>query len=124
MKRILPLLLVLLFAGCASMGDLAELPPEVRAADQLLASGHARDAAQSYAAQAAAAHGAMHDLLEVRALPAVALKQLDGTPFDLSSLKGKWLMINVDSGACAKACEDKLFMMRQLRLMQERKMIL
>jgi len=70
MKRILPLLLILFIAGCASMGGVAELPPQVRAADQMLASGHAREAAQSYAAQAAGASGAMHDLLEVRAADA------------------------------------------------------
>ena len=75
MKRILPLLLILLFitlavAGCASMGEVAELPPQVRAADQMLASGHAREAAQSYAAQAAGASGALHDLLEMRAADA------------------------------------------------------
>ena len=75
MKRILPLLLILLFislaiAGCASTGGVAELPPQVRAADQMLASGHAREAAQSYAAQAAGASGALHDLLEMRAADA------------------------------------------------------
>jgi outer membrane PBP1 activator LpoA protein len=70
MKRILSLLLILLIAGCASTGGVTELPPQVRAADQLLASGHAREAAQSYAAQAASASGAMHDLLEVRAADA------------------------------------------------------
>jgi outer membrane PBP1 activator LpoA protein len=70
MKRILSLLLILFIAGCASMGEVAELPPQVRAADQMLASGHAREAAQSYAAQAATASGAMHDLLEVRAADA------------------------------------------------------
>ncbi len=70
MNRILALLLILFIAGCASTGGVTELPPEVRGADQLLASGHAREAAQSYAAQAAAASGALHDLLEVRAADA------------------------------------------------------
>ncbi|HTA65883.1 MAG TPA: hypothetical protein VK753_10305, partial [Xanthomonadaceae bacterium] len=70
MKRILPSLLALVVAGCASMGDVTELPPQVHAADQMLASGHAREAAQSYAAQAASTSGAMHDLLKVRAADA------------------------------------------------------
>ena len=75
MKRILPQLLIpfligCFLAGCAGMGGVTEIPPEVRAADQALASGHPREAAQSYAAQAADARGAMHDLLEVRAADA------------------------------------------------------
>jgi outer membrane PBP1 activator LpoA protein len=67
MKRILPSLLALVVAGCASMGDVTELPPQVHAADQMLASGHPRDAARSYEAQAAGASGALRDLLEERA---------------------------------------------------------
>lgn len=62
------------------------------------------------------------DLLQVHALPDPALKSLDGTPLRLSRLRGKWLMVSIDSGACAKACEDKLFLMRQMRLMQGRDM--
>jgi len=67
MKRILPLLLLLSLAGCASVGEVAQMPPQVNAADQMLASGHAREAAQAYAAQAAGANGALHDVLEERA---------------------------------------------------------
>ena len=67
MKRILPSLLALVVAGCASVGDVVELPPQVHAADQLLAGGHPRDAARSYEAQAASAGGALRDLLEERA---------------------------------------------------------
>jgi outer membrane PBP1 activator LpoA protein len=67
MKRILPLLLLLSLAGCASVDEVAQAPPQVNAADQMLASGHAREAAQSYATQAAAANGALRDMLEERA---------------------------------------------------------
>ncbi len=67
MKRILPLLLILFVAGCASMGEVAELPPQVHAADRMLADGYPREAAQSYASQAAGANGAMRDVLEERA---------------------------------------------------------
>ena len=75
MKRILLQFLVLLLAGCflagcAGMGGVSEIPPEVGAADQTLAGGHPREAAQSYAAQATNARGAMRDLLEVRAADA------------------------------------------------------
>jgi outer membrane PBP1 activator LpoA protein len=72
MKRILPQLLLSFlvactFSGCASVGEVAELPPQVHAADQMLASGHPREAAKSYAAQAASAEGALRDVLEERA---------------------------------------------------------
>ncbi|HEY2345251.1 MAG TPA: penicillin-binding protein activator [Xanthomonadaceae bacterium] len=67
MKRTLTLLSIALLTGCASMGNVAELPPQVHAADQLLAGGHPREAARSYETQAASAGGALRDLLEERA---------------------------------------------------------
>ncbi len=66
MKRILPLLLVCL-AGCASVGEVVQMPPGVNAADQELASGHAREAAQSYGSLALGATGTLHDVFEERA---------------------------------------------------------
>lgn len=51
-----------------------------------------------------------------RPLPALQLRELDGKPVDAASLKGKWLMVSVDAAACPKACEDKLYQMRQVRL--------
>jgi len=51
-----------------------------------------------------------------RPMPPLTLTELDGKPFDLATLKGKWLMITVDGGACTAACEDKLVHMRQVRL--------
>lgn len=36
----------------------------------------------------------------------------------LADLKGKWLMVQVDSGACATACQKKQYDMRQLRTAQ------
>jgi len=44
---------------------------------------------------------------------ALGLTQLDGTPFDLRSLAGKWIMLTVDGGACPEECAKKLFIMRQ-----------
>lgn len=68
MKRILPLFLALAFAGCASVGDVsAPPPPQVHAADQMLAGGHAREAARAYEAQLPMAEGALHSLLALRA---------------------------------------------------------
>ena len=51
-----------------------------------------------------------------RDLPAVEAQGLDGRAVPLEGLRGKWLMLTVDDAACARACEDKLWMMRQVRL--------
>ena len=62
------------------------------------------------------------DLLEVRPLAGIPLRQLDGRTFRFAELHGKWVMVSIDGGACARSCEAKLFMMRQQRLMQGREM--
>ncbi len=62
------------------------------------------------------------ELLEVRQLPDVSLRTLDGAPFALSELRGKWVMLAVDSGECDAACREKLFKIRQIRLMQGKDM--
>ena len=62
------------------------------------------------------------ELLEVTPLPEVTLRGLDGVPFALSGLRGKWVMLAVDSGDCDAPCREKLFKMRQLRLMQGKDM--
>jgi len=51
-----------------------------------------------------------------RPAPALQLRELDGRPFEIASLQGKWLMLTVDESACAQSCEDKLYHMRQVRL--------
>jgi cytochrome oxidase Cu insertion factor (SCO1/SenC/PrrC family) len=63
-------------------------------------------------------------LLDQRAypVPALASTTLDGRPVSLQQFKGKWVLLMTGSGACAKACRDELFMMRQLRLMQGKEM--
>ena len=62
------------------------------------------------------------DLLDVRPLAEMPLRQLDGRTFRFAELRGKWIMVSIDAGACARSCEAKLFMMRQQRLMQGREM--
>lgn len=52
-----------------------------------------------------------------RPVPAFSLTTLDGTPFDLRQLKGKWVLIMADRGECDGRCADKLLMMRQQRAM-------
>src|SRR3546814_15610452 len=37
------------------------------------------------------------------------LHTLDGQPFELSSLAGKWLLVSADSAACPKSCVKTLF---------------
>lgn len=50
-------------------------------------------------------------------MPAVQALTLDGQPRALRGLAGQWLLVVVDSGACAAECEKRLFMQRQLREM-------
>ncbi|MGS0740976.1 SCO family protein [Glaciimonas sp. GG7] len=52
------------------------------------------------------------------AIPELGSTTLDGIPMTLDAFKGKWVMLQVDSGDCQKACKDKLFEIRQLRAMQ------
>lgn len=40
------------------------------------------------------------------------LASLDGTPFDLQSLHGQWLLISADDAACPESCVRKLFILR------------
>jgi hypothetical protein len=56
-------------------------------------------------------------VLPSRALPALQLQRLDGTPVPASSLRGQWLLVAVSPSACGPACEQQLFMQRQLREM-------
>lgn len=62
------------------------------------------------------------ELLPPQPLPDARLTLLDGKPFSLSSLKGKWVLAIVDSGACDARCETKLTYIRQLRLTQGKEM--
>ena len=51
-----------------------------------------------------------------RPLPELTLRRLDGTAVPAASLRGSWLMVQVDGGACESACQKKLWQMRQVRL--------
>jgi hypothetical protein len=62
------------------------------------------------------ARGNYGELIEPqRPLPALQASTLDGAPVALPSLKGQWLLVSVDSGACNTACERHLWLQRQLR---------
>lgn len=40
---------------------------------------------------------------------------LGGEPFDIDALRGKWILFQVASGACAEACQQMMFYQRQIR---------
>jgi len=62
------------------------------------------------------------ELIAPRPLPDPPLTLADGAPFRLSRLRGKWVLVAVDSGGCGAECEKKLVYMRQLRLTQGKDM--
>jgi cytochrome oxidase Cu insertion factor (SCO1/SenC/PrrC family) len=62
------------------------------------------------------------ELVTPRPLPHAALQRLDGLPFTLAALRGKWVLLQVDDGACGPPCQEKLFLMRQVRLAQGKNM--
>lgn len=68
--------------------------------------------------------GAVHnygELIQPEPLPeTLTLTKLEGGEVKLKELRGKWLMVQVDAGGCDAACEQKLYAMRQVRLMQGR----
>jgi hypothetical protein len=50
-------------------------------------------------------------------LPDLTARQLDGNVLPLRALKGQWLLVLVGPAACDRACEERLFLQRQLREM-------
>jgi hypothetical protein len=46
----------------------------------------------------------------------------DGKPSSLDQYKGKWVMLLSGPSTCQQECKDRLFAMRQLRLMQGKEM--
>jgi hypothetical protein len=49
--------------------------------------------------------------------PALPLRDLQGQPVAAAALKGQWLLVAVQGGACDATCDKLLFMQRQLREM-------
>jgi len=58
-------------------------------------------------------HGALID--PQRPLPDVATTTLDGRAGSLRDLKDQWLLISVAGGACDAACQNHLYLQRQMR---------
>jgi cytochrome oxidase Cu insertion factor (SCO1/SenC/PrrC family) len=63
---------------------------------------------------ATANHGEL--LLPPAALPDHELRGAGGAGFRFTSLRGRWVLVASDSGACPEACVAKLSAMRQVRL--------
>ena len=62
------------------------------------------------------------ELIDTKTMPDVALRDADGKEFSLSTLRGKWIMLSVDSADCDEACDQKLFLMRQTRISMTKEM--
>jgi hypothetical protein len=56
-------------------------------------------------------------ILPTRGLPALALQTLDGAAVPAGTLRGQWLLVVVAPSSCDEACQQRLFMQRQLREM-------
>jgi hypothetical protein len=50
-----------------------------------------------------------------RPLPDLVAVTLDGVPVNLRSLRGQWLLVSVAGGACEAACQQHLYLQRQVR---------
>ena len=62
------------------------------------------------------------ELLVPTPLPEIAGTDLEGRPATLGGLKGKWLLLHIDSGACDERCVAKQYKLRQVRLTQGKNM--
>jgi cytochrome oxidase Cu insertion factor (SCO1/SenC/PrrC family) len=62
------------------------------------------------------------ELMDALPLPDAQLRLADGTAFQLSQLRGKWILLTADAAQCGEACQRKLFTLRQLRLTQGKNM--
>jgi cytochrome oxidase Cu insertion factor (SCO1/SenC/PrrC family) len=62
------------------------------------------------------------ELVEPRPLPRAVIQRLDGRPFTLTELQGKWVLLQIDDAACGRPCQEKLYHMRQVRLAQGKNM--
>lgn len=58
------------------------------------------------------------ELLEVKKLSGSGVNQLNNHIFRARDTHGKWALVTIDSGDCDKACQLKLYLMRQVRLIQ------
>ena len=62
------------------------------------------------------------DLIEPFPVPQEELRRFDGEPFRLAQLQGKWLLLQVDGGGCGEACQQRLYIQRQVWKLQGKNM--
>ncbi|WP_126458729.1 SCO family protein [Sulfuritortus calidifontis] len=55
------------------------------------------------------------ELVQATEFRPAGLQAGDGAPFDLSALRGKWVLLLVQAGECDAACRQNLYLMRQVR---------
>ena len=58
------------------------------------------------------------DLIPIVKVTGKATNQVDNTILRMKDLHGKWVLVTIDSGHCDEACQQKLYFMRQVRLVQ------
>jgi len=56
------------------------------------------------------------ELLELKRIEGDATNLEDNTIFRVKQLKGMWTLLIIESGNCSQPCQDKLYLMRQIRL--------
>jgi hypothetical protein len=60
------------------------------------------------------------ELLQPARTPEITGQRPDGTPFRLSELRGRWVLVSADAARCDTQCERKLYATRQARAIQGR----
>lgn len=61
---------------------------------------------------------ANYGTLHATPAPALTGQRFDGSPFALSDLRGKWVIVSAASGACDARCAAALYASRQARTIQ------
>ncbi|MES2353549.1 MAG: hypothetical protein V4568_03935 [Pseudomonadota bacterium] len=60
------------------------------------------------------------ELLPTKPLPLAQLQNIGSE--NIEAVKGKWILLTVDSGTCDTTCKDKLYLIRQIRTAQGKHM--
>lgn len=62
------------------------------------------------------------DLIEPFGVPRETMRRFDGEPFRLEDLRGRWVLLQVDSGACGEQCRQRLYLQHQVWKLQGKNM--